>query len=92
MHVSTDLHRAEANTKLQAVVERWLRRGAGDYGEKAPERYTAAAAEILSVQAQDDRFALIDRLTGGLLQSSRRILEEGCGGAPFLYSWPSGAQ
>jgi SAM-dependent methyltransferase len=85
-HVSTQDRRAEANAKLQAVVDRWLRRGAGDYGEKPPERYTWAAAEILSVQGQDERFQLIDRMTGGLLQLPRRILEVGCGGAPFLYS------
>ena len=78
--------RAEANAKLRAVVDRWLKRGAGDYGEKPAARYEAAAAEIMAVQGQDDRFQLIDRMTGGLLQQPRRILEMGCGGAPFLYS------
>ncbi len=78
--------RAEANAQLQAVVERYMRRGAGDYGAKAPERYAAAAVEVMSVQGQDDRFQLIDRMSGGLLQQPRRILEMGCGSAPFLYS------
>jgi ubiquinone/menaquinone biosynthesis C-methylase UbiE len=44
------------------------------------------AAGILSLDDQDFRFALIDRLTGGLLDQPRRILEIGCGSAPFLYS------
>jgi ubiquinone/menaquinone biosynthesis C-methylase UbiE len=79
-------HRAEANAKLKAIVDRYIRRGFGDYGEKPAERYAAAAAEIMSVEGQDDRFHLIDRLTGGLLQVPRRILELGCGSAHFLYS------
>ncbi len=78
--------RADANTKLQAVLDRFIRRGEGDYGAKGPARYAEIAAEVLSVSGQDDRFRLIDRLSGGLLQRSRRILEMGCGSAPFLYS------
>ena len=78
--------RAEAHLKLQAVLDRFIRRGAGDYGAKPPERYAAVAAEVLSVSGQDDRFQLIERMTGGLLQRSQRILEMGCGSAPFLYS------
>jgi SAM-dependent methyltransferase len=78
--------RAAANVKLQAVLDRFIRRGEGDYGAKGPARYAEIAAEVLSVSGQDDRFRLIDRLTGDLLQRSRRILEMGCGSAPFLYS------
>ena len=78
--------RRSATLKLQAVLDRFIRRGEGDYGAKPPARYAEIAAEVLSVSGQDDRFRLIDRMTGGLLQRSRRILEMGCGSAPFLYS------
>ena len=86
MHATIADPRADANAKLKAVLDRFIRRGEGDYGAKGPARYAEIAAEVLSVSGQDDRFRLIDRLTGDLLQRSRRILEMGCGSAPFLYS------
>jgi SAM-dependent methyltransferase len=70
---------------MQAVTERLIARYLGDYGMPAAVG-PARAASIMSIEDQDFRFALIDRLTGGLLEQPRRILEIGCGSAPFLYS------
>ena len=71
--------------QMEAIVNRLIVRAVGDYG-MSPETAPVRAASIMSLEDQDFRFALIDRLTGGLLEQPRRILEIGCGSAPFLYS------
>ncbi|GAC1658642.1 MAG: hypothetical protein NVS4B13_01980 [Candidatus Elarobacter sp.] len=70
---------------MQAIVQRLIGRAIGDYGMSAATA-PLREASIVSLDDQDFRFPLIDRLTGGLLEQPRRILEVGCGSAPFLYS------
>jgi SAM-dependent methyltransferase len=70
---------------MEAIANRLIVRAVGDYGMSAATA-PVRAASIMSLDDQDFRFPLIDRLTGGLLEQPRRILEIGCGSAPFLYS------
>lgn len=79
------LDAATARARMQAIVDRLIVRAVGDYG-MSPATAPVRAAGILSLDDQDFRFDLINRLTGGLLAEPRRILEIGCGSAPFLYS------
>jgi 2-polyprenyl-3-methyl-5-hydroxy-6-metoxy-1,4-benzoquinol methylase len=79
------LDAATARARMEAICNRLIVRAVGDYG-MSPATAPVRAAGILSLDDQDFRFALIDRLTGGLLDQPRRILEIGCGSAPFLYS------
>jgi SAM-dependent methyltransferase len=79
------LDAAVARTRMEAICNRLIVRAVGDYG-MSPATAPVRAAGILSLDDQDFRFELIDRLTGGLLGQPRRILEIGCGSAPFLYS------
>jgi ubiquinone/menaquinone biosynthesis C-methylase UbiE len=79
------LDAATARARMEAICNRLIVRAVGDYG-MSPATAPVRAAGILSLDDQDFRFELIDRLTGGLLDQPRRILEIGCGSAPFLYS------
>jgi SAM-dependent methyltransferase len=79
------LDAATARARMEAIVGRLITRAVGDYGMAAATA-PIRAASILSLDDQDFRFELIDRFTGGLLAQPRRILEIGCGSAPFLYS------
>ena len=76
---------ATARARMDAIVDRLIVRAVGDYGMAAATA-PVRAASLISLDDQDFRFELIDRLTGGLLAHPRRILEIGCGTAPFLYS------
>ncbi|MDB5042082.1 MAG: methylase involved in ubiquinone/menaquinone biosynthesis [Candidatus Eremiobacteraeota bacterium] len=85
MTESAPLLSISARAKMDGIVQRLITRAVGDYGMSAATA-PVRAASILSLDDQDFRFELIDRLTGGLLAEPRRILEIGCGSAPFLYS------